>query len=516
MENKQKILVCGDVCGKINKLFDRVDTISKKSGSFDFLFCVGEFFGDNNRELEEYKSGVKKVPVPTYILGTSEEKHLPQFEDVRDGEICPNLTYLGKSGIYVTSSGMKIAYVSGKEGEKSTKVTFSAEDTKSVKMSCLVGKIAGDYRGIDILLTSQWPFGIGDASKSSKLISLLAMDIRPRYHFCGLENIHCEKAPFRNPSDNNSQLDLATRFISLASVTNTQKLKWIYALNITPVDKMRLTDLIQRTVDEIECPYVSIPELQSIVGSQFTSEKPSQYFYDMGSNDQQGKRGNQDGMSYQRKRIRKEYSQETCWFCLSSANVEKHLIISIGESFYLALAKGPLNDQHILIISISHVQSVSLLSEDEFAELERFKDALVAFYKSQDKSVCFFERNYRSSHLQVNAIPLEASIAWQLGEGFENSAEIYKLEFEKLPKITNPSQLPTGPYFLAELPEGEALLTRSMKHFPIHFGREVLCHENLLDSDEKIDWKECLLDVDREKELVQQFKNEFTPFDFTV
>lgn len=32
-------------------------------------------------------------------------------------------------------------------------------------------------------------------------------------------------------------------------------------------------------------------------------------------------------------------SQE-CWFCLSSPQVEKHLVVAIGMEMYLALAKG--------------------------------------------------------------------------------------------------------------------------------------------------------------------------------
>ena len=33
-------------------------------------------------------------------------------------------------------------------------------------------------------------------------------------------------------------------------------------------------------------------------------------------------------------------SRSGCWFCLGSANVEKHLIVSIADDVYMALAKG--------------------------------------------------------------------------------------------------------------------------------------------------------------------------------
>lgn len=65
----------------------------------------------------------------------------------------------------------------------------------------------GEYRGIDILLTSQWPFGIGNDDKetaksenkiaASKLLSWLAREIKPRYHFAGLNGNYLERLPYR-------------------------------------------------------------------------------------------------------------------------------------------------------------------------------------------------------------------------------------------------------------------------------------------------------------------------------
>lgn len=73
---------------------------------------------------------------------------------------------------------------------------------------------------------------------------------------------------------------------------------------------------------------------------------------------------------------------EKCWFCLSSPDVEKHLVITIGDSFYLALSKGPINQYHILILSVTHIQSAALLSADDWHELEKFKSALRDFFAS--------------------------------------------------------------------------------------------------------------------------------------
>lgn len=209
----------------------------------------------------------------------------------------------------------------------------------------------------------------------------------------------------------NGQFELATRFIALASVGNAAKNKFIYALNVTAVDKMRLTDLIQKTTNEIPCPYDSMTFSIGAIKSAKAAEG-NQFFYDMNTTDdhqhrRRGKFNNQSGQGYQQKRPRQlnfdqgneddsfsslflwdnqfsfSLSSEKCWFCLSSPDVEKHLVITIGDSFYLALAKGPINQYHVLILSVTHIQSVALLSEEDFNELEKFKSALKEFFASK-------------------------------------------------------------------------------------------------------------------------------------
>lgn len=53
-------LVAGDVRGNFKQLFSRVESINKKAGPFDMLFCVGDFYSkDNNDELIAYRNGYK-------------------------------------------------------------------------------------------------------------------------------------------------------------------------------------------------------------------------------------------------------------------------------------------------------------------------------------------------------------------------------------------------------------------------------------------------------------------------
>lgn len=108
--------------------------------------------------------------MPTYILGPNKASDVKYYENLTDGEVCTNLTYLGKRGIYTLSSGVKIAYLSGVEATGSTagKHEFTKADIHAVRNSCLVSKsCASDYRGVDVLLTSQWPYGLQEKENVS-------------------------------------------------------------------------------------------------------------------------------------------------------------------------------------------------------------------------------------------------------------------------------------------------------------------------------------------------------------
>lgn len=206
MNEKEKVLLCGDVEGNFKLLFSKVEVINKKNGLFDYLLCVGNFFGENNDELNLYKTDSKTTPIPTFIIGPNREEDLKNYPDVNGCEIYTNLTYLGKHGLFTSSSGLKIAYLSGtqkKDKQDSKEITFGEKDVTAVRNSCLKG--TPGFRGVDVLLTSQCPEGVTNYVDNkvdfeydgSRLISWLATQIKPRYHVCGLENVHYERQPYR-------------------------------------------------------------------------------------------------------------------------------------------------------------------------------------------------------------------------------------------------------------------------------------------------------------------------------
>lgn len=141
------------------------------------------------------------------------------------------------------------------------------------------------------------------------------------------------------------------------------------------------------------------------------STEPAQYFYDLSlAEDSTTKR--------KQKRQKLEFDQSKCWFCLASPSVEKHLIISVGNTAYLALAKGGMVDEHFLICPIEHQQSSLTLSDEILKEIDEFKDSVRKFYKRNDKIPIFFERNYKTSHMQLQCVPISQGALKELKEIF--------------------------------------------------------------------------------------------------
>ncbi|KAG8041693.1 hypothetical protein G9C98_006988 [Cotesia typhae] len=510
MSEKRKILVCGDVQGNLRLLFSKVEKIKKKSGPFDLLFCIGNFFGENNSQLEEYKSAKAKIPIKTFIIGPNRTSDLGHYLNLESSEICPDLIYLGKRGLYITDSGLKVAYVSGIDEPGSTlpkEILLTENDVTSVRNTCL--KNQPNFRGVDILLSSQWPIDVNRLNstnqkfhfRGSKLIAWLAAQIKPRYHVCALEESFYEPPPYRNKSINGENIEIATRFVALAHITNTEKKKWIYALNLIPIDRMRFVDLVTKTTDEKPFPYPTWT-LNSDCFNSDSDMEPRQYFYGLKSNENKRSSENSKGT----KKVKLEFDQAKCWFCLSSPHIDKHLIISIIDQVYVALAKGGLVDDHLLILPVSHHQSLVALPEKIEKEINKTKDSLTRYYSYIGKVPVFFERNYKSSHCQLQVIPVDKNLEPYVKSTFQEIAKIENFQFStinsSLKEVTSPGET----YFYVQLPSGEQLFHKIAKNFPLQFGRQVLASRKILNLNDRIDWKTCQMNKDEETKIVTEIR----------
>lgn len=433
-------------------------------------------------------------------MGPTTEAEEVHYTDLNGCDILPNITYLGKRGLFSPSSGLKIAYLSGLEnkGGETDNLSFNQKDVMATKVACIRNQT---YRGVDFLLTQQWPKYIGDGGSES--IAWLAAHIRPRYHFTnGKEFV--ERPPFRNETIDND-VAVATRFISLSEVGDQ---KWIYAINVAPVEKIRMTELCQRTTDETKSPYPN-SLLQADVAGIHTGQK--QFFYDLDAPAEKRRK---------KREPRPEFDQSKCWFCLGSPNVEKHLVISIGTECYLALAKGGLNPEHLIITSVKHHQALVGLPDSCAKEVKQFIDALKAYFESKDEVPVIFERNYKTSHLQIQVVPIPKLVAntQKLYDLFMDDGTSHGINLEKLEKGKSLNDvISVGvPYFMVELPDGTVLYSKIRQQFPLQFGRLVLADESVLDMPDRIEWQNCKMNETEETAITQKFRKAFQPFDFTL
>ncbi|XP_077449775.1 CWF19-like protein 1 [Stigmatopora argus] len=525
-EQAVKVLVCGDVAGELKALFQRVKSIQKKTGNFDLLLCVGEFFADTPEAEEEwqlYESGVKKAPIPTYILGAVSPETAGKFPSPHGCELADNITYLGRCGVFTSASGLRINYVSGREAARDSDHCFTTKDLTDV-----LAPVGANFRGVDILLTSQWPKGVwrfankpevDTKSCGSGAIANMAEKLKPRYHFAALEGVHYERLPYRNHIVLQENAQHVTRFIALAKVNNPGKKKYLYAFNIVPMKTMESSELVKQPQDVTESPYRGLAKDQEGAG---TGEEPrTQFFFDLGSTDGGGRKRPQrgDGSGPKRPRNLEPLPPGVeCWFCLASTEVEKHLVVSIGTHSYLALAKGGLNAGHLLILPIGHYRSTVELASEALQEMDKYKAALASFYRSRGERCVIFERNYKSQHLQLQVVPLplDCCASDDIKEAFVQQAQERKMELAEIPPHSDLKQIvsPGAPYFYVELDTGEKLFYRIQRNFPLQFGREVLASEALLNVPTRTDWKECKQSRADEEKACARLRKAFQPFDF--
>ncbi|KAK0154510.1 CWF19-like protein 1 [Merluccius polli] len=550
-------LTCGDVEGRLAAVFNRVRTIQKKSGQFDLLLCVGEFFGktaEAEAEWQEYKTGAKKAPIHTCILGAASQETVKNFPSADGCELAGKHHLPGSP----TSAGREALQ------EPAPAHCFTPKD-----LSALVAPLVNNskFRGVDILLTSQWPRGVWQYGNNPEVntkfcgaasIASLADKLKPRYHFAAIEGAHYERLPYRNHMVLQENAQHVSRFIALASVNNPAKKKYLYAFNIVPMKSMDPSELVKQPQDVTENPYRRSGKdktQRDRTGFDPAEEEPaSQFFFDLSRGGRGGRSGGRgpgqeaalrrgppplgrgeagpggpggapgdgDGQHHMQPRQPRRPPQPTgpCWFCLASPQVEKHLVVSIGTHCYLALAKGGLTPYHVLVLPIGHYQSVVELASEVVEEMEKYKAALHKFYKSRGERCVSFERNYRSQHLQLQVVPvpLDKCSTEDIKEAFMVQAQEQQMELMEIPEHTDLKQIapPGTPYFYVELDTGEKLFYRIQKHFPLQFGREVLASEALLNVPTRADWKECKQTREEEEQCSAKLREAFQPYDFAL
>ncbi|KAL1554965.1 hypothetical protein AAHA92_15461 [Salvia divinorum] len=211
-----------------------------------------------------------------------------------------------------------------------------------------------------------------------------------------------------------------------------------------------------------------------------------------------------------------------CWFCLSSPSLESHLITSVGEHCYCALAKGPLVQDHVLIVPIEHFPNTLSLPPECEKDLSEHWGSLQTFFKRQGSEVVFFEWvSKRRTHANLQVVPVPSLKASSVEQIFNLAAKKLGFTFLTLKNDNNmEGRKSLGVHlnrnqslFYVEVPGGTILshAVEENENFPFQFGREVLA--GLLNMADKADWRNCQLSKDEEAEMAENFKREFKEYD---
>lgn len=109
-----KILLSGDIQGNLDFLLEKIE-ILLKSSQFELIFSVGQILSINY-DLTPFCSGQRKIPIPIYFLEAGELGYSLMDLFPEGKEICPNLYFLGRSGVR-NINGLNVAWINGIESK---------------------------------------------------------------------------------------------------------------------------------------------------------------------------------------------------------------------------------------------------------------------------------------------------------------------------------------------------------------------------------------------------------------
>ena len=151
-------------------------------------------------------------------------------------------------------------------------------------------------------------------------------------------------------------------------------------------------------------------------------------------------------------------------------------------------------------------------------EVDTFKSAIGKAMKKLGKGVVFFERSFKSPHLQIQCVPVPLEKEEGLVDVVLEMAAMQSVHLDEIPAHAELRQLVQAgsPYFYLELANNRRFVCQIRGRFPLQFGREVLAQKDVLDCPERVDWKNCPSSRDQEVRDTGRYRKLFEPFDFTM
>lgn len=568
-----KIIVIGPVHGGFPSIIDKISKLHSKN-SFSLAIFLGDFFGDpevsseqDNTNVSDLINGKLAIPLPTYFtlgkhpLPRSVIEKLEQSDD----ELCPDLYFLGKRSTTKTSEGIRIVNLSGSLDSSITAglskerfYPFHTEDD---------AKALRGANSADILLTSHWPSDVRRGSKvvlpddvetpsGERCVADLCLALRPRYHFSTSSDAFYEREPFFHPpTGKEPDAKPITRFLSLASCSDSTKQKWLYAFSIDPASSTPITLPTGTTAS----PFTTNRKRERLPNQ----EQAYSRFSTISNGDHY--------RPHKRSRFNDHSRQpppgpQDCFFCLSNPTVKTHLIASIGNDTYLTTAKGPLSTSstfpslsfptHLLIIPLEHSPTLGSISVPDdrgrtYKEMQRYRRALHSFLISRSGTkvgaVTWEVSRAAGIHTHWQFLPVSSDL---VKKGLVEAAFKVEAENEKYPvsfrnKDVGDGTGEKGDFFRVWVwvpgeedvvdgqRDGEVKGTDDDEvdekrgkqkclvmplnadfRFDLQFGRRVMA--KLLGLETRMNWRDCAQSDEEETKDAEAFKEAFKKFDWAL
>jgi diadenosine tetraphosphate (Ap4A) HIT family hydrolase len=225
----------------------------------------------------------------------------------------------------------------------------------------------------------------------------------------------------------------------------------------------------------------------------------------------------------------KKYENNTtnCWFCMDSAKISKHLIVSLGDKAFLSLPKkGSLTDGHCLIVPIQHTPASVNVDEEVWDEMQNFRKCLIKMFYAQGREFVFMETvmNLKKQyHTYIECIPLPKGMDLDPQIYFKKAINESEKEWTQHTKLIDTKargglrrSVPKDfPYFAVEFGAqgGFAHVIEDEKKFPRTFGRDIL--SGILELEPEQHMRPKFESFENERQRVLQFLKMWEPYDWT-
>ena len=121
-------------------------------------------------------------------------------------------------------------------------------------------------------------------------------------------------------------------------------------------------------------------------------------------------------INFKMKRVKVQEDKD-CWFCFDNESIDRDLIVwSESEHFYIALPKGPVCDEHFLIVPKRHIAHSLELTDELEEEFTFLRDFLIDYILNTKRmDYLLFERNSpfkfeKAAHMNIQIIALQSDV----------------------------------------------------------------------------------------------------------